>query len=249
MNGRPWTSQEKAHVRRHYRKKTAREIAADLGRSVSCVHKRAADLGLTIKRRGWTDAMTRRLRWRHGLGWTDVQIAKEIGLSREWISEQRRKLGLPVNTETIRRIARQNVKKQLRTLGLSSPTELRTRAYRNFAKENGWPEDLRPREVQVLNALAAQGVPMTRQELAAAIGMRSDPGEYARGQRNLLCGNGKGGTYTASLARRGLVTILPHSGPLAGGSGKGSGRRVSLYLLGPAALAILEARAQCETAT
>ena len=57
----------------------------------------------------------------------------------------------------------------------------------------------------------------------------------------LLCGcNGPGGTYTASLMRRGLVLSLKR-GAVVNGQGKGKSR--DLYYLGPAALAILEAAA------
>jgi hypothetical protein len=144
-----------------------------------------------------------------------------------------------VDTEAKKRA----VVNQLKTLGLSSPTELRSRAFRLYAIECGWPEDLRPREVQILNVLAARGVPMTRLEIAQAIGMRTDrTGDRGHGHKTLelLSGNGPGGTYTASLMRRGLVAKLKR-GSVVAGLGKGHSR--DLYYLGPEAVRILEARA------
>lgn len=99
--------------------------------------------------------------------------------------------------------------------------------------------------MQILNALAAAGVPMTMLELAQAIGMRTDRADASHA-RVLLAGNGPGGTYTASLARRGLV--VRHVGALRSGPARGCH---DLYSLGPAALAILQRRAaewQTETA-
>ncbi len=68
-------------------------------------------------------------------------------------------------------------------------------------------------------------------------------GGRGRGTLELLIGNGPGGTYTASLMRRGLLVAL---GRMAPGNGrKGSHRQ--LYTLGPLALEILERRAaECE---
>jgi hypothetical protein len=195
----------------------------------------------------WTPGVIRRVRRLHARGLNDVEIAAEMGLTRNQVHAIRYgRLKLPPNEASILRARRRGVKTQLKTLGLDSPTQLRTRAFRMYAVESGWPEDLRPREVQILNVLAAKGVPMTRRELAAAIGMKSDPADYCRGQRNLLSGNGPGGTYTASLARRGLVTILARLGPTCGAQGKGAGRRISLYMLGPVALQILEEASKCQ---
>ena len=99
-----------------------------------------------------------------------------------------------------------------------------------------------------MNVLAARGVPMTLVELAEAIGANTSTTHRTGSKRIVLSGNGPGGTYTASLMQRGLVIGLHQAGPLCGATGKGSGRRKSLYTLGPAALAILQERAKCATA-
>ena len=131
---------------------------------------------------------------------------------------------------------------QYERLGVANGGELRKRSFAKYACENGWPEDLRPREVQILNVLAARGVPMNRLELSAAIGMRTDR-MGGNGTLALLTGNGPGGTYTASLLKRGLLSKVTR-GFLVSGLGKGRSR--DLYFLGPFALEILQRRALCE---
>jgi hypothetical protein len=144
-----------------------------------------------------------------------------------------------------REAKRRGVAKQLKTLGLTSPTQLRSRAFRLFAIANGWPEDLRPREVQILNVLAKSGLPMTALEIAKAVGINTSPTFRSGTRRIILASNGGHGTYTAELMSRGLVIGLVNAGPRCKETGKGCGRRKNLYTLGPAALAILQERAKC----
>ncbi len=50
-HGKPWTKQEIALLKEHYRKGTLhREIAAKLGRTLVAVESKAAELGLVSKR-------------------------------------------------------------------------------------------------------------------------------------------------------------------------------------------------------
>lgn len=81
---------------------------------------------------------------------------------------------------------------------------MRAAAFRKYAADRGWPADLRPREVQILETLWHLG-PQTLPELARRIGCRPNK----RGK--LLHGNGPGGTYTATLLRRGLILAIPVS--------------------------------------
>lgn len=89
-------------------------------------------------------------------------------------------------------------------------------AFRRYAASSGWPEDLAPREVHILEVLSASD-PMTRPEIARAIGMPWI------GSRRSLKGNTPGGSYLASLMRRGLVASL-------GRVVRGQGRGHSLHL-------------------
>jgi transcriptional regulator with XRE-family HTH domain len=163
--------------------------------------------------RPWTKERLDQIRQLHAQGLTDREIGERLGISRSEISRHRRDLGLPVHWPIILRRALQA---QLRSMGLRSPGEMRQRAYRRYARDNGWPEDLRYREVQILNALARQG-PLTRLQLADAIGMRTDR-IGGNGSAALLTDNGRAGTYTASLLRRGLIAWLGRRpGPVPGG--------------------------------
>jgi len=248
LKSRCWRADELAFLREHYRKRPAVEMAAELGRSLSAVYQTARRWNLQQPPRHLSPDDVAELGRLHGEGFVDTEIARCLGFSREAIRDHRSRLGLPLNQDGVLRLKRQAVWTQWARLGITSAGQLRALAFRRFALENGWPEDLRPREVQVLNALAAHGVPMTRWELARGIGMRTDRRDYA-GRLVLLSGNGPGGTYTASLARRGLVTILWRAGPQCKAAGKGCGQRLNLYALGPEALAMLERRAACESRT
>lgn len=246
MNGRPWTKVEKELMHGLYGHDPAADLALLLSRSVGQIYQAAERFGLTEPRRKFTPAMEATLRRRHAEGWTDVAIAAELGIDRKWLQSRRARLGLPANMEAVLEARRRSVRTQYERLGIATGGDLRRLAFRRFARANGWPEDLRPREVQILNVLAARGVPMSRLELAAAIGMRTDR-MGSNGTLALLgsC-NGPGGTYTASLMRRGLVVSL---GRLATVMGQGKGRSRHLYALGPLALSILQSRAEACTTT
>jgi hypothetical protein len=241
-----FTDEEAALVRQLYDTHTAAEIAQRIhgtGRAARSIFQFACRLGL----RKWpchSPETLDRVRELHGQGLNDTQIAAAMGMNKRNVSEIRlNRLKLPKNVEAIRAARRRAVRTQQATLGIDSGGELRAIAYRKFAAENGWPETLRPREVQILNVLAASGVPMSRLEIAEKIGMRTD---RMGGNKTLalLVGNGPGGTYTASLLRLGMIDVLKRADKSKGG--KGCSRH--LYVLGPAALAILEERA-CQAAT
>lgn len=242
---RRWTEEELAILRRDYGTRAAEDIAAQLQRGLSAVYLAARNIGLSDSIRPWSEEEYAKLKAMNAEGWPDTHVAKELGRDRHAVSARRKSLGLPshMKGEKWRQAISAGVKRQCERLGLSSPTELRTAAFRRFARESGWPEDLRPREVQILNVLADRGVPMTRFELAQAIGMRTDR-TGNRGNHvtlELLTGNGPGGTYTASLMRRGMLLKLQRAV-----SGFGQGKNRDLYFLGPAALAILAERAGLE---
>lgn len=249
-----WTSTEVAFLRANYGRRPVEDIACKLGREVRKVYAAAARLGLTKRVEPISRADRATIRRLAKAGICNRCIGRELGRARCTIRRQRRKLGFPdlegkATQPTCERCiakVRANTKKQCRDAGVKSLADIRALAYREFARENGWPEQLRPREVQILNALAARGVPMTRLEIAEAIGMRTDR-MGANGTLALLVGNGDGGTHTATLLRLGLLGVLKRASP--GAPGKGFYfRSRDLYILGPAALAILEARACKETA-
>lgn len=248
---RLYTEEEKQYVRDHFATQKASDIAVHIHgdvRATRAIYGLAHKLGLR-KWPSWPRSVIDKVRELHGQGLNDVEIGEQMGLNRGQAHAIRyARLVLPANEAGIHRAQMRGILKQRKTLGVSSAGELRALAFRKYAVANGWPEDCRPREVQILNVLADRGVPMTILELAAAIGMRTDRSD-AHHKRVLLTGNGPGGTYTASLARRGLVTRLENTARI-NGQRRGSHNH---YILGPVALQLLEERARCqaqmETAT
>lgn len=237
---RSWTAAEDDYLRRRFADTACRVLALKLDRGVAGVYSRAHNLGLSKGFPRLDPKLIAKIPKLHAKGLTDQAIADQIGIERRYVSRLRRdKFHLPVNAEAVRDAARRGVQKQLKTLGLSSPTQLRTRAFRLYAAENGWPEDLRPREVQILNALATHG-PMTRAQISARIGMRSRLSSPANGRLPLyLTGNGPGGSYTASLLHRGFICYV-HRSQKTGR--RGHGRMAGLYMLTATALEMIAKR-------
>jgi len=233
----PWTEEDVRVLRELYPRHAAPEIARLLGRTAANVYRAVARFRLTTQRRmRWTPQAEQTLRDKHAEGLTDTEIAPLLGCDRHAVGKRRRRLGLPDNAFHERRRARvrERTAAQLRAAGLSSMGQLRAEAYRRYARECGWPDDVRPRGVQILNALAAAGGPLTRRQIADAVGV---PWKCTR---NSLASNDAEGSYLAHLAARGLVTRLAKACTVRN-QGKGASR--DLYTLGPAALALLQERA------
>lgn len=222
MSGRAWTDREIAFLQQRHGEMPLLKIAELLGRSPSSTYQLAARLGLVTHRRR-TPAERERLeaqirRW-HARERSDAEIAAKIGAAREWVSEVRRRMGLPAHGQSarFRRRVAANTRRQCRAAGVRSLAEIRLASFRRRAREAGWPEDLRPRAVQILEVLYQRG-PMTRRQIAEAIGMPW------KGSRKSLASNDPQGSYLAHLQARGLVVRL---GRVV--KGKGSGHSVNLY--------------------
>ncbi len=190
-----------------YSTTSAAELAAQIHgtpRAANAIYRLAFALGL-CKCPHLPPQVYGSIRRLHADGLPDRVIALKLGMKRDSVKDIRRvRLGLPTIPDIDGK--RQSVRTQLARLGLRQD-ELRSWGFRRYARRHGWPEDLRPREVQILNVLAARG-PMTARELAEAIGMRTDQVNSTHGGPRLLGGNGPGGTYTASLMRRGLIVKI-----------------------------------------
>jgi len=199
-----WTMEAMDLVRQHYGKMPTPALAQLCGKSVSSTYQAAQRLGIRLV--SWFPPSVRdAVRRLHAEGLPDRLIAAKLGMKRDSVKEMRRlRLKLPCNPDIEGK--RQAVRTQWARLGIKSAGELRARVLKNRVVQSGWPEDLQWREAQVMNVLAERG-PLTRLELAKAIGMRTDrcdrPGHLA-----LLTGNRRGGTLTASLMQRGLVVPL-----------------------------------------
>lgn len=226
MAGRFWTDEEIDKLRTLFGTMTAAEVGKRIGgRSERSVHHMADRLGLTTKRRNIRPAIEAVIRRRHPLGWSDAEIAEEAGTNRRYVTSIRGDMGLPANTFSEHRLAKikRKTQEQVRRAGCESLAEVRAKAFRDYAKACGWPEGLRPRAVQILNALWEHG-PMTRREITEAVGMPW------KGSRKSLVSNDPGGSYLAYLIRRGLVISLPRARQVLG---QGMGRSQNIYMLSP----------------
>jgi len=219
-----WTAEDDAKIIAHTG--LVRELAAELGYSMSMVYRRRQTLGLTKRRpKIYGEPLEKFIREKHSLGWTDIEIATAYGELHDWrverhtIGDYRKRMKLPSNatSEHRRQQVAERTKQQLEEAGLMSLAELRVEAFRKFARSQGWPGDLRPRAVQMLNALYDFGA-MTRRELAKEIGMPW------KGSRKSLVSNDPEGSYLAHLMKRGFVISSRRSV-----TGKGRGTSVNLY--------------------
>lgn len=216
-----WSDADIATLARLYPTSTAAEIARRLGRTTKAIHEAAKSRGLTKQSRSVTgDAFRAEVRRLNAEGYPDGEIAAVLGCERHTVSKHRRALGLPsmARGERYRRRVAERTRAQCEAAGVDSLGAIRALAFRDFAAGRGWPSDLPPRAVMILDALSTG--PMTRRQIADAIGMPW------KGSRLSLKSNGPGGSYLAGLMRRGLVVPL---GRLV--TGRGKGRSVNLYSL------------------
>jgi hypothetical protein len=250
--GRFLTPAEIRFIQQHYHKLPTVKIAARLRRSVDGIRRAAVRHGAARHLTPTGEAFGEFVREKVAAGWCNSCIVRawherfhdtlpmHKGTAEVW----RIRLGLPpsqgqTTCQPCKERTRETTRRQLAAAGLPSIGWLRVMAFREFARDNGWPEELYPREVQILNALAARGVPMTRLELAQAIGTRTDR-IGCNHSPALLIDSGRYGTYTAGLTKRGYLIRMRNA--VRGGRTKGCH---DLYALGPVAIGILERRAAC----
>lgn len=195
-------------------------VAAAIGRSLRSVYNIRHRLRLVKKRIPLNAKNKTFLLRKHAAGWSDAEICAALGCDRHTIGDWRKKFSLPDNALSAHRRQRvaEKTRQQCRAAGVKSLAEIRALAFKKYARRYGWPEDLQPRQVQMLNAMMRRG-PMTRRQLADAIGM-----PWKGSRKSLTAARLTGGSYLAALMHRGLVVQL---GRVL--KGKGSGRSVFLY--------------------
>lgn len=181
------------------------DVAMRLSRSCSSVYQRANILGLSeVMCPHETARIKSRIRTWHARGWSDSEIAAKVGRDRRSVGEMRVRLGLEANgnNERRRRKVSERTKQQCEKAGVANLAEVRSESFKGVARRLGWPDHLSLRAVQILETLYQLG-PMTRRQLAPAVGMRW------RGSRKTF-GNNRvpGGSYLAELQRAGLVIRL-----------------------------------------
>lgn len=239
MTRRRWEPYEIAFVRDVAGRAIVPDLARVLRRSESSVHQLRGRLGLMRRRRTFGPAFDAFVRAKHALGWSDTETSVAWGCERHTVCDRRKRLGIGHNaySDHRRQRVRERTREQLRAAGLPTLAAVRVRAFGDYAAAAGWPRDLRPRHVQILDALWRIG-PMTRRQLADAVGMPW------KGSRRSLTSNDIEGSYLAHLQARGMVTRLIKAvrGP---GRGKRHGN-TDLYLLTPAAVLIRAGRKEHE---
>jgi hypothetical protein len=228
--GRHYFTRDEARLLRiRYRVDGAAWCARRLKVSIQQVRAAARRLGIArrIPRIDYAD-LDRFIRRHWPLGWSDREIADAYTArrritERHTVGDRRRAMALASNalSEHRRRKIAETTRQQLQREKLPTLAALRANRFREYARERGWPENLPPRGVQILDALYERG-PMTRRQIAAAVGMpwkggntfNWTPPKYTRG------------SYLADLAARGLVVRMRRAAP--GGRG---GQKVDLYAI------------------
>jgi len=209
--GRYVTPEQDAVIRRDYATRPVAAIAAEIGKKVWTVYNRAHALGIRktgLRYYTWTAAHDQVVRDRHALGWSDAEIAAEVGYDRRYVAEKRRRMGLPSNR--FHQHGRQRVaaktREQLAAAGVASLAELKRTVIQRRNVEAGWPADLSPREAAILEYLWTHG-PSSRREIYAGIGF--DRQVQANGPHwSPSCNRPVAGgqtSYLGDLIRRGLV--------------------------------------------
>lgn len=219
MNGKAWSPEAIAYLSESYGVIPTRTIMAKLDRTRTSVHQKALVLGLADTRNTITAETLGRIRDLNLRGFTDPEIAVEIAADRHTVSRHRRELGLPGRRfdSRYRSKVAAKTREQLAAVGLGSLAEVRAEVFRRRVAAMGWPEGLKVREAEILDALCERG-PMTRREIVEAIGM-----PWRGSRRSLKCKGGRG-SYLANLIAYGLVVTFGR--PIRG---SGSGYSRTLY--------------------
>jgi len=220
-----WTKKEIAYLRKNYGRRTPQQIAERLGRTRPAVLKKAVNLGVARRYKPLPADWPDKLREFHALGYTDAEIGRKLDTDRHFVTEQRAAMGLACNalSEWRRRQVGAKTREQCEAAGVKSLAEVRVQAFRAFARRRGWPEDLRPRAVQILDVLYEQG-PMTRRKIAEEIGMPW------KGSRKSLLSNDPEGSYLAHLIARGFVVVVKRANRV---TGQGRGKSTDVYSIPP----------------
>lgn len=214
------------------------EVCRETGAAHGTVCYWREKLGFAPTRRRKIDPV--RLAELHASKLGDRDVAAVFGCTPHAVKLARRKYGLVAwNKElpSYRARQRENYRRRCEAAGVRSLRTLSPEAHvaarRRLTALYGLPGDLYAVQVAVVVALA--GGPRTARELADLCGRgRASANPYHR-FNNPLCGHSK--NYLSDLAARGLVV----SRPGLRGEGNGSGRGESVYLLTPAAMAMLAA--------
>lgn len=218
-NRRRFTPAEIDYVQAH-KDESGVQVAKAIGRDHHAVLRLRERLGISKKNADFGPAFVAFLREKHAAGWSDAEIAQAWKCDRHAVGFRRRKLGLPAIpwSDHQQRRVNERTKEQCRRAGVESLAAIRSLAFKKYAQRAGLPEDLKPREVQIVNFLCRQG-PSTRRQIAEGIGA-----SWTGVRTSLTTAYRPEGTYLMHLINRGLVVNL---GRIV--KGKGSGHSTCLY--------------------
>ena len=203
-----WTPSEDALLKRCCGCKSAFVLARLLSRSVKSIYTRTCFLGLTRRKFRWSRSAERIIRQGAARGECDRHLAATLHCERRVVGDWRSRLGLPrsagqTTCRKCRRETAQRTREQLSRTGLATLADVRLQSWSDSIANRGWPEGLRPWEGKILDALSRLG-PMTRREIAAAIGY-----PWPDNQRKAFSCQRPGGSCLAYLIRLGLLVKLP----------------------------------------
>jgi hypothetical protein len=195
MNGRPWTRAEDARLRELYAlspRPPLAEIALRLGgspaRTPRAVGRHAQQAGIADRHFTCHIGHLRRLRELHAEGYSDAEIAADLGTNRMTVRRYRRDLlKLPANTNGPRHRARiaARTREQCGQDTLGSLVDVKNLAFRLEAVRAGWPPEASRAGRRVLDALEAAGRPLSGREVREAAGLRHVPRETLRALEGL----------------------------------------------------------------
>lgn len=194
---RPYTEAELQIVRDRYATEGAKPIARDLGRGQSAIVALAGRLGLVCLR-PWTADEDQAIRQMKQEGRSQKEIAVALGRTVSAAAKRIQFLGLA--KPLFDPIAHRAKLTRLHQPGSNPGPETRWARARIRMGEHGWPPDLNPKEIAILNAL--QRGPQTRKAISLSIGERVDLDERKR-----LRTHG-GISAMARLLARGIVARL-----------------------------------------
>lgn len=204
MTGRPWTTRELGYVRRWYKHRMVRDIAAAVNRTMKGVYTQAMEMGLTEPKSWWSAKDERLMRRYNADGWSDQDIAVKIKRDRHCVTMHRKRAGLPCNAygQRWRERNKSQRRRQCADYGVKNMGEYRSKRFNEFAAQRGWP-GLSVRGAQIADLLYERG-PHTREEICKELDMPT----HNDNQRKRLAGRVPGGMYTAELIRAGVVVAL-----------------------------------------
>lgn len=224
MPGVPFTPREDRTIIANWGKILASAIAKKLGRNVRSIYNHAYRLGVGVKHDKKAIAKRKaKMVALHAKGYSGQEIADGVGLTRRTVQQHLTRMGLSANgrNERYRKRVAKRTKQQCRDAGVKNLAEVKALEVRKLASALGWPDHLSLRALQIVELLYVRG-PMTRKQIAAAIGMR-----WMGSRKTFSNSRVPGGSYMAELLQAGLLVRLQSAI-----THKGKGNHEDVYMVG-----------------